>query len=116
MTMSEMKNDRALKLMTLPIVSREEAEALGYVSITTMFDYTAEPDVVRGMEQTMRGVDAVWIVGMSNSHKVCELGRKGNEVNRLLDDSGRLLRKGWEQRHAYTAARAEGAEGGGAGC
>jgi hypothetical protein len=103
----DMEKDKTMWLMTLPVVSREEAQERGYVSITTIFDYTAEPDVVEGMERTMKGVDAVWIVGMSNSHRVCELGRKRNEVNRLLDGDGRMLVKGWDQRHAYTEGRAE---------
>lgn len=89
----------------LPVMTREQAKEERYASITTCFDPTAEPAVVRSMERSMRGIDAVWIVARSGYRQACELARRPWEINRLLDGDGRVLTKGWEEQHQQVAAR-----------
>jgi len=72
---------------TLPMMTRAEAEGAGYVSVTNIFDPSAEPEVVASIERSMKGVDAVWITETHAFRVVCELGRKKGEVNLLLEDA-----------------------------
>lgn len=73
--------------LTLPTLSREEADAQGYGPISYVFDPTEEPDIAASMEASMRGVDAVWICQVHGYRTVVELGRKRAEVKRENESS-----------------------------
>jgi hypothetical protein len=69
-------------LLTLPVLSREQAAAQGYGPISYVFDPTEEPGIAASMEKSMKGVDAVWISQVHGYRTVVELGRKRTELRR----------------------------------
>lgn len=63
----------------LKVLTRLEAAKQGYRSITTGIHHTQESDVIDSIEESMRGVDAVWI----KSGHYYECGRRIGEINDL---------------------------------
>lgn len=70
---------------TLDILPPKEAEQRGFVSITNDINIKTESEIINSIENSMRGIIAVWIESIGNA---VQLGRLSREANVILNTAG----------------------------
>ena len=71
-------------LFALPLLSALEARTQGYTSITVPVTISSEQEIIKSMEQSMKGIDAVWVV---LGRTQLELARKKTDLKLGSDEN-----------------------------